>query len=74
MKIKYYCLVMSDKYIKNHFKDIKAFANVIENRMDDRGCTMETVLSDNARILELCHEYKADYFFIDEEYQVDIEL
>lgn len=26
--IKYYCLVMSEKYIKNHFNDIIAYANV----------------------------------------------
>ena len=24
-KIKYYCLVMSEKYIKNHFEDIKKY-------------------------------------------------
>lgn len=73
-KIKYYCLVMSDKYIKNHFNDIKKFANVIENRMKDEGCTMETLLKDNAKILELCLSHKAEYIFIDEEYKVDIKL
>lgn len=73
-KIKYYCLVMSDKYIKNHFNDIKKFANVIENRMKDEGCTMETLLKDNAKILELCLSHKAEYIFVDEEYEVDIKL
>ena len=34
--IKYYCLVMSDEYIKNHFDDINKFANVIENRLDNQ--------------------------------------
>ena len=33
--IKYFCLVMSEKYIKNHFDDIKKYANNIENRVDD---------------------------------------
>lgn len=42
--------------------------------MDDEGCTIETVLRDNAEILELCQQYKARYLLIDEEYQVDIEL
>ena len=35
--IKYYCLVMSKNYIVNHFSDIKKYANVVENRMDDEG-------------------------------------
>lgn len=63
--IKYYCLVMSDKYIKNHFSDIKKYANVVENRIDDVDCTMETVLRDNAEILEQCQNYKIDYLLID---------
>ena len=29
--ITYYCLVMSERYIRNHFTDIKKYANVIEN-------------------------------------------
>lgn len=73
-EIKYYCLVMSNKYITNHFGDIKEYANVVENRMDDEGCTMENVLGENARILEQCENYKANYILIDDEYQVDIEL
>lgn len=72
--IQYYCLVMSERYIKNHFREIKKYANVVENRMDDEDCTIETVLRDNAEILELCQQYKARYLLIDEEYQVDIEL
>ena len=72
--IKYYCLVMSDQYIKNHFNDIKAYASVVEKRMDDEGCTIETVLRDNAEVLEQCQRYKAEYILIDEAYQVDINL
>ena len=45
--IKYYCLVMSDEYIKNHFHDIIKFANVIENRLDNECCTLESLLADN---------------------------
>lgn len=72
--IKYYCLVMSSKYITNHFGDIKKYACVVEKRMDDEGCTIETVLKDNAAILEQCRNHKVNYVLIDEEYQVDIEL
>lgn len=72
--IKYYCLVMSNKYIMNHFGDIKKYASIVENRMDDESCTIETVLRDNAKILEQCQIYKVNYLLIDDEYQVDIEL
>ena len=72
--IKYYCLVMSEKYIRNHFEDIKAYASVVENRIDDEYCTMEMLLRDNAEILEKCQEYGANYILIDEEYQVNINL
>lgn len=72
--IKYYCLVMSEKYIRNHFDDIKAYASVVENRMDDGCCTMDTVLRDNAEVLELCEKHRCNYILIDEQYQIDIKL
>ena len=72
--IKYYCLVMSEQYIKKHFDDIKKYANVVEQRLDNEGCTMEVVLRDNSKIWEQCQKYKVNYILIDEEYQVDVEL
>lgn len=72
--IKYYCLVMSEDYINRHFQDVKKFANVVENRMDDEDCTKESVLKDNAHILELCRRHAVEYIYIDEAYQVDVEL
>lgn len=72
--IKYYCLVMSENYIRNHFSDIKNYADVIEKRMDDGYCTMENLLKDNKDVLEQCVRYEVDYILIDEGYQVDIEL
>ena len=70
--IKYYCLVMSEEYIRNNFADIKEYANVIESRIDDEGCTMESVLKDNARILELAKEHNQNYILIDGKYEIDI--
>lgn len=72
--IKYYCLVMSDKYIRNHFEDIKKYASVVENRGEDEYCTIETVLRDNAEVREQCRQHKIRYILIDDKYQVDIEL
>ena len=72
--IKYYCLVMTENYIRNHFFDIKKYASVIENRLDDEWCTMESVLSDNAQISELAEKYKVNRILIDDRYEINIDL
>ena len=72
--IKYYCLVMSEEYIKNHFADIKNYANAIENRVDDEGCTMESVLEDNADVLSLAQKYHVNYILIEDMYEISIDL
>ena len=69
--IRYYCLVMSEEYIKNHFADIKTYANVIEARIDD-DCTIESVLADNAQILALAQKHNANYILIEDKYEIDI--
>lgn len=70
--IKYYCLVMSENYIRNHFSDIKKFANVIENRLDDDDCTLESVLNDNEKTLTLAKKHNVNYVLIDEKYEIDV--
>ena len=72
--IKYYCLVLSEEYIKNHFADIKKYASVIENRLDDEWCTMESVLADNAEILSLAQKQNVNYILIEDKYEINIEL
>ena len=72
--IKYYYLIMSENYIKNHFDDIKKYANTIENRLDDEWCTMENLLSANSQMLTLAQQHNANYILIDEEYEIDIDL
>ncbi len=73
-QIKYICLVMSEQYIRSHFADIKNYANVIEERLDDTDCTMEAVLQDNLQALEMCKKHNVKYILIDQEYNVDVEL
>lgn len=72
--IKYCCLVMSEDYIRNHFADIKKYANVIENRSDDEWCTLESVLEDNAEIINLVQIHNVNYILIDDKYEIDIDL
>ena len=72
--IKYYCLVMSEDYIRNNFADIKKYANVIENRLDDDYCTLESVLEDNAEFLKLAKIHNVNYILIDDKYEININL
>lgn len=72
--IKYYCLILSEDYIRNHFADIKRYANVVENRMDDAGCTMESVLRENARVLEFAQKHNVNYVLMKDKYEIDINL
>ena len=72
--IKYYCLIMSEDYIRRHFADIKRYANIIEQRLDDEWCTVERVLKDNEEILNYAQRYKVNCIFIDDEYEINIDL
>ena len=72
--IRYYCFVMSEDYIRNHFADIKKYANAIENRLYDEWCTLENVLSENAQVLELAKKHKVNYLLIDDKYEINIDL
>lgn len=70
-QIRYRCLVMSEGYIRRHYRDIQQYAGVVEHRLDDSSCIMETLLRDNAETLEMCRKYGAEYILIDENYHVD---
>ena len=73
-QIRYCCLVMSEKYIRSHFEDIQKYANIIENRLDDSDCTLESLLRDNAQALALAKKHQVEYLLIDEGYEADIQL
>ena len=72
--IKYYCLIMSEDYIRRHFADIKRYANIIEQRLDDDWCTVERALKDNEEILNYAQRYKVNCIFIEDEYEINIDL
>jgi 2-phosphoglycerate kinase len=71
--IKFYCLVMSEGYIRKHFTDIKRYANAIESRLDDEGCTIESVLADHAEVLALAQKHNVNYILIDDRYEINID-
>ena len=65
---------MSEKYIRNHFDDIRKYASVIENRLDDRWCTLESTLEDNAAVLENVKKHGVNYVLIDDVYDAGFGL
>lgn len=69
--IQYYCLVMTEQYIRNNFSNIKKYANVIENRLDD-DITIETLIKDNDERLSQEQKYNNNYIIIDEKYEIII--
>lgn len=68
-EIQYVCLVMSADYIENHFEDIVANANIIEQRLDDH-ISREELLADNEHNLSQCISYDLPYILIDKEYSL----
>ena len=65
---------MSEKYIKNHFLDIKKYACAIEERIDDTACSLKTVLENNACYLNQCREYGCEYILIDDSYKIETDI
>lgn len=72
--IRYYCLVMSESYIKNNFDSIKKYASAVEKRIDDEWCTMKSVLEDNAQFFTSAKKHNVNIVFIDDSYEIDIDL
>ena len=72
--IRFVCLIMSENYIRNHFEDIKGYACIIENRLDDSDCTIEGVIKDNAYMLKAAEGHKVNFVLIDEKYDFDIDF
>ena len=63
-------LIMTRRYIENHFDDIREHANVIERRLDDSWLNPADLIRDNEWNLEQCRKFGCDYVFIDEEYPI----
>ena len=66
--IRYVCLVMSRRYIENHFPDILAMANVIEDRLEDTGLNACELIAENEYNLSQCVVCNCDYILIDNTY------
>ena len=72
-QIKYYCLIMSEKYIQNNFSSVSTYENIIEKRLST-DFTQKQLIEANQINLQMCKKYELNYILIDTEYKVDIEL
>ena len=71
-QIKAVWLIMTENYIRSHFGDILSHASDVEQRLDDSGLSVEELIRDNNRNLELCRMHGCDYILIDGDYQVPL--
>lgn len=71
-EIKYCCLVMSEKYIRNNYNDIIKYENVIEMRHSDY--IMDELIHDNAESLKMCRLHGVKYCLIDDVYPKDTDF
>lgn len=72
-EIRFYCLIFSQEYLKAHFDTVKAYASVIEDRLDDAYYTLEEALEENERLLTQAKEHGVPYVLMDEQYQLPTE-
>ena len=70
--IKFYCIIMSEEYIKKNFKDILEYANIIENRIDDQ-IDIEELIQDNKKLLDKAIKNNIKYILIDDRYEINVE-
>ena len=72
-EIKFYCLVMTESYIRAHFDAIVRYASVIERRGADENFTRQTALDENARYFAAFGYAKENLILIDSDYETDME-
>lgn len=72
-QIRYRCLILSSRYIENHFEDIRKFANAIEQRLDDSDLNKEALILENAENLKQCRENGCEYILLEDGYDIPLE-
>ncbi len=72
-ELRCYCLVLSARYIRAHFDDIKRYANVIEARLCDE-YSLEQVLADNAHCQTQAQTHGIKCILIDDAYEIDLDV
>ena len=70
--IRLVCLVMTERYLRQRFDDVRRFGSVVENRSEDEGLDLEELIRDNAANLAKCREHGCEVILIDGEYKIEL--
>lgn len=73
-QIRLVCLVMTENYIRRHWADIKAKANVIEQRLLDATPSADHLIAENRWYYDNALKHGSEIILIDEDYTVDLVL
>ena len=68
--IQYTCLIMSRKYIEEHFADIQSYASVIESRLDDSDLNQADLIAENEYNLAQCIAHNCHYILFEDSYHM----
>ena len=72
--IKYVCLIMTEKYIKNNIENILKYEDVIESRVNKENINIDEFIAENKYNLDMCKKYGCNYILIDDEYDIDLNI
>lgn len=72
--IKYVCLIMTEKYIKNNIENILKYENTIENRLYKDNINIDEFIEENKYNLDMCKKYGYNYILIDDKYDIDLNI
>lgn len=72
--IKYVCLIMTEKYIKNNIENILKYENTIENRLYKDNINIDEFIEENKYNLDMCKKYGCNYILIDDKYDIDLNI
>ena len=72
--IKYVCLIMTEKYIKNNIENILKYEDVIESRLNKDNINIDEFIEQNKYNLDMCKKYGYNYILIDDKYDIDLNI
>ena len=69
--IKYRCIIMSEKYIRNNFNEILMHGDAIEKRLSN-DCSMDEMILENQFNYKKVLEYGLEFDYIDDVYDIKV--
>ena len=70
--IRFVCLVMTERYLRERFDDVRRFCSVVESRDEEPELDLSALIRDNAANLAQCQAHGCEVILIDNEYRVEL--